>query len=285
MCAIFVCTFLSSCHSTHSDEITDEESVVCNFTDFQIVQGSLDESLTRGTTAEQKYSLLAVDVLNGTYIQSVSRIQQPESEVLADLSMSLSVGKHDIYFICGTNQWHSFDEKSLLVSWNETTAILGDVWSSHVEVTVTPGVVQNKSVDLQRAVAMVVTCMTDTVPASVNTLQQVLMGGSWTYNLSKMSGDIPATISKTISFPTTMIGTSNVKSGIYTFIPAGYTMANNYTITALDASSNTIVSHSFSSVPLTLNRYTMYKGKFFVTDTSFGLDLKTEWGADNVITF
>lgn len=279
-CAAFV-----SCDSTVSEVLIDPSSVDYTFTDFTVVQGSLDEFLTRSEAATKNYSLLAVDVVDGTCVQSVVRNQLPESEALADLQLSLSIGTHDIYFVCGSNHWDSFDEKSLLVAWDDSTAALSNVWTSHLEVSVVAGAEQSRSVDLQRAVSLVMTYITDSLPSNVCSFRNTLTGGTWTYNLSKMSGDIAATITRTVSVPESRRGTTGFQTGIYTFVPSTGSVADSFESSALNASSEAVATHTFSSVPLEVNRYTMYKGDFFHSDASFTFSLQGDWGEPIEINF
>ena len=255
-CAAFV-----SCDSTVSEVLIEPSSVDYTFTNFTVVQGSLDEYLTRSEAATKNYSLLAVDVVDGT------------------------IGTHDLYFVCGSNHWDSFDEKSLLVAWDDSTAALSNVWTSHLEVSVVAGAEQSRSVDLQRAVSLVMTYITDSLPSNVCSFRNTLTGGTWTYNLSKMSGDIAATITRTVSVPESRRGTTGFQTGIYTFVPSTGSVADSFESSALNASSEAVATHTFSSVPLEVNRYTMYKGDFFHSDASFTFSLQGDWGEPIEINF
>lgn len=284
-CALMGTVGFVSCHSSSSEVEEQCETVDYTFNCFSMDQGSIGELSTRAMTAETTYSILAVDVKDGQYVQSVSRMQVSADEALTNLTIPLRVGTHQIYFICSTQPWHYFDENALLVSWNEQTAGLGDTWAASVSVNVVAGAAQTKNVTLSRAVAYVRISIQDALPANISSFRQNLVGGSWCYNLLQQSGDVAAQLSRSINVPSSMIGQVNIGVGMYTFIPSGATAANRYTVTALNADGGTIQSISFDNVPLVQNQYTTYQGNYFSYGASFQISLEADWKAPNVIDF
>ena len=273
------------CKEENSYMEQEKETVDYTFGGFKVSQANLDYLSTRSQADEATYSLLVVDVKDGAYVQSVSRIEQPESEALADVTLPLRVGQHTIYILCSAQPWHNFDETSLLVNWNEQTASLGDVWTAAVTVTVQSGDAQSKAVTLNRAVAYVRTVLNDALPSNLATFRQTLVGGSWSFNLVQQSGDVAAQVGRTSVVPASYAGLTNVGVGIYTFVPSGASVANSYTITALDSDETVMQQLTFTSVPLCVNQYTTYQGNFFGYGTAFSVVLQTDWLEPKVISF
>jgi len=280
LCAIAGAGLLVSCNADKSD-VFEPETVNVTFNGFEVESGSLSE-LTR---AETTYNLLAVDVKDGSYVQSVSRVQVPMSEALADVTMPLRVGQHKVYIVCSAQPWHNFDESALLVSWNDQTAPLGDTWSAVVDVNVKSGDAQTKSVQLDRMVAYVRTMITDALPTNLAEFRQNLVGGSWCLNLTQQTGDVAAQIIRSTSIPTSYLGNANIGVGLYTFVPSGVTAAASYSLTALDNEGATIQSITFNNVPLQVNRYTNYQGNYFGYTTGFSVSLKSDWNPAVTINF
>ena len=277
--AIVCVSVLWACKS-ETDEGIDNETVNYTFEGFTIDVSEL------GTRAgEASYSLLAVDVKDGSYVQSITRISVPMSEALADVTMPLRVGSHKIYILCSSQPWYSFDATSLMVSWDEMTAPLGDTWSAVVDVTVQSGDAQTKSVSLARVVSYVRTQIQDALPSSLSKFVMTLVGGSWCFNLAQQSGDVSAQVNRSVTVPSDRIGNTNVGIGIYAFVPSGVTEASSFTLTALDAAGATLQSITFENVPLQVNHSTTYQGNYFGYDTGFQMSLETEWSADQVIQF
>jgi len=280
-CTLVSASLLLSCQSD-KNEILESDTVNYTFSGFTVESGSLSEYSTR---AESSYSMLVVDVMDGQYVQSVSRVQVSMSEALADVTLPLQVGSHHIYLLCSNRPWHQFNESDLLVSWDEQTSALGDAWTASVNLDVEAGAAKSQSVSLSRAVAFVRVMVEDALPADIAQFRHNLNGGSWTFNLVKQSGDVPAQLVRTSAVPSSYVGQSGVGVGIYTFVPSGATTAAGYTLTALDASGATLQTVSFSDVSLVANRYTTYQGDFFAYSSALKLSLQNDWTDALIIPF
>lgn len=281
VCALVGACLFVSCKSEKSEEIVSE-SINYTFNGFAVESGLIDELFTR---AEANYNLLVVDVKDGSFVQCVSRVQVPMSEALSDVTLPLSVGSHQIYFLCSSHPWHNFDQSSLLVSWDEQTSPLSDTWSAALDVTVQQGAPQTRSVSLNRVVAYVRTLIEDKLPANLSQFRQILVGGSWSFDLTRQCGDMPSQIIRNTDISSGYIGRDKIGISIYTFVPEGVTTATSYTSTALDADGASIQSMTFTSVPIEVNRYTTYQGSYFSPNNSFELSLETAWGDAVVIPF
>ncbi len=278
----FSCAFLLASCKSDKNEMIEPETINYTFNGFNVESGSISELSTR---AEANYNLLAVDVKDGSYVQSISRVQQPMSEALADVTLPLKVGSHKIYILCSSQPWHSFNESSLLVTWNDQTAPLADTWSTVVNVNVQAGNAQTKSVTLNRVVALVRTVIADALPDNLAKFRQSLVGGSWCFNLAQQSGDVASQITRISPVSSSYAGRTGVGISLYTFVPAGATSAASYSLTALDTNDQSIQSISFNNVPLEVNRYTTYQGNYFGYDNTFTVTLQTDWGDAVVIPF
>ena len=264
---------LTSCRDKQEELSAD--TYAYTFELFGTMTGSIDDLATRAS--DPIYSLLAVDVKDGAYVQQVTRIQLPSSQSLANVEMQLTSGLHHIYFLCAAKPWAEFDPDQLQVHWTEQNAALGDTWSACVEVDVQGKKAQPQTVQLSRVVAYIRTTMEDALPSHLSFFRQILVGGSWSFDLVSQTGGMAQQIVHDFAVPQSVIGQSGVSIGLYTFVPESATEASNYTLSAFDAQSAPIQSYTFYAVPLAVNQYTNYKGTFFDVKSRFGISLQTDW--------
>lgn len=264
--------FFVSCN----EEIGKEELSDCypyTFSGFDVKVGVMDE-LTRATKAGD-FSFLAVDVVDDKYVQSISRISYPDA--LADVTMNLTVGSHKVYFIYAAKPWESFDEEALIVHWNEQHE-LGETWGAVADLEVEGPAKDPVNVSLKHIVAYARTKMTDALPASLSKVRLDLAGGSWSYNLLQQTGCTAESLSRIVQIPAAYIGQKDVILGIFSFVPAGVAQSPLYTVTAYDASSNLLSTHSFENVPMVVNQFVLYQGQFFTPQsTGFQLSYDENW--------
>lgn len=273
-------SLFASCKS-EKDEILDSELVNYTFSGFEVETGDIGELSTR---AEANYSLLAVDVVNGKYVQSVSRITKPKSEALSDITLPLKKGSHKIYILCGSKPWENFDENTLLVTWNEEFP-LSDTWGAVVDVNVQSRYEETKQVTLTRTVSMVRVVISDAMPENLAKFRQVLVGGSWSFDLVQQCGDLASQIARVTDVPSSLIGKTGNYVSFYSFVPKGATSAASYTLSALDSDDNVFESVSFADVPMGVNRYATYKGNFFTYNNGFSLTLDDAFGGGTETSF
>ena len=89
----------------------------------------------------------------------------------------------------------------------------------------------------------------------------------------------------------------NIQAGVNTYevytFPHSEDKKLKMTVTALDASGETICMRSFEEVPVSKNVITRYKGSFFTNITpptaadnyKFSISANTDWKGENVIEF
>ena len=272
--SMLVCVL--GCVSCQEEVIKDAaESYPYTFSGFEVSYGSIDE-LTRGIEAES-FSLLAVDVVDDEYVQSVSRLSDPSA--LSSVTLDLTLGAHKIYFVCAAKPWNSFDEAALMVHWNKQNE-LGETWGAVIDLQVEGAAQEPVDVSLKRIVTYARTQMNDVLPASLSKVGLDLMGGSWSYNLLQQSGGTPSAVSRVISVPSSYIGQQQVIFGIYSFVPEGVTQSPLFTVTAYDATDQVIASHSFENVQMKANQFVLYQGQFFTPQSSsnaFQFYLDDQW--------
>ncbi len=288
---LFIGLCLVSCSNTSDIELDEEKTedfASFTITSFTTLSGCLSDtsSLTRAADVDELANLLVVDAVDGECVQTVTRINMPQSQTLDSVKMLLSPGTHDIYLLYSTTPWHNFDKKALLVNWDESTAPLGDVQVSHqtFHVEAADKIVAN--IVLERAVSLFLVNIQESVPSEVVSLRHTVMGGSWTYNLPKMSADIPTTVIKNVDLGSNHNHLKDVKTGIYTFCPSE-TQKYQYSLSAFDASRNLYAYYSdFDTHQVTgSDQYAAFKGTFFSGNASFNIVLDTEWGAYYEIPF
>lgn len=263
---LFSCLIAGACLGTscnNQEEINLEKTYPYTFTGFEVNSGSI-EDLTRATESDV-FSMLVVDVVNDTYVQKVERIASESA--LDDLTLDLSYGSHKIYFVLGRQAWANFDETSLSVSWNESSQ-LGETWSAVVPVDVTGPEKDQIEVKLLYSIAYTRLHITDAIPANVSYIRQVLVGGSWTFDLLNQCGGTASTITRQVNLPSSYLGQKDVKLGICSFVPNGANKAESYSLTAYSTQGESLVSRTFTDVELVAGQYVSYKGCFFSSPSS-----------------
>ena len=140
-------------------------------------------------------------------------------------------------------------------------------------------------VELQRVVAKIHFTLTDTaIPNDVRQLKFYYTGGSSTLSALSSYGSVNS--KQTVKLDVTA---EQREFDLYT-IPHDETGSLKITVTALDATGNTIKERVFEGVPVRRNAITTYTGTFFSGsaesgELSFGLMGDDEWEDGEVITF
>lgn len=276
--------YVSCGDDSHPQSLVEEnQSQVITFEPFVVTTGILGE--TKSETVPVTNYLKVIDLSGGRICQEINRSQQTDTDVLAPLSLDLSFGHHDLYFVCSSNRWHSYDTNDLLLTWDSSTAQLYDAWGVHLGLDVNASTSVNQSVCMERLVAYLQMVMTDAIPAGVSSFENKLTGGSWTLDLKTMSGAMAGVVGRTVALPADSIGATGVSVGLYTFVPQGTTTAAIYQFSALDKDGGVVATRVFTNVPISANHYTIFSGNVFGSESGFGLSVDGNWGAPNEIPF
>ena len=139
---------------------------------------------------------------------------------------------------------------------------------------------ENRSIVLQRAVAMFQLCTEDNIPDNVHELTFKYTGGSSTFNAKEGFGSVNSRQTETREVTAEMKGKPGVFD-VYTF-PHAETGELKITVTATDADGNEILERVFEDVPVKMNQITRYTGEFFTgtapsENGSFSLTVENQW--------
>jgi len=280
---------LVSCYGgkRHSSIPEDLSNRTITFSQFNVTEGLIgDDFISSRAAAEIHVNYLKViDVVGGEVIQTVTRSVDNGDDVCADLTLNLSFGSHDLYFVSSANMWHEYDEDALTLRWNKETAILGDVWSKHLSLTVDANTASTQSVSMNRVVAYVKVVIEDALPSNLDRFQGALTGGSWTFDIQNQCGGTAALVGRTVVVPSSSLGNTGVGVGLFTFVPSGATSATSYVFSAFDASLSSIASVTFNNVPIEANHYTTYSGKLFTSGPTLSISVNGDWATPNEYSF
>lgn len=163
---------------------------------------------------------------------------------------------------------------------------LSDTFHYYKEIELQAGG-NNIDVVMERVTAMFRLEITDEIPENVKQLKFYYTGGSST--LSGFTG-AGAVNSRQTEIRNIQAGVNTYE--VYTF-PQSEDKKLKMTVTALDASGETICMRSFEDVAVSKNMITCYKGNLFTNITpptaadnyKFSISANTDWKGENIIEF
>jgi len=281
-CALILAgTCCVSCYKSPAGEDDPEENPVVgnsgeqgsanrrliSFQDFTITKmemSELDQSRAVDAYSSPIHHFLVVDVVDNKIQTVYERHHSEEQQVLNDpVSMDLSYGVHDLYFLCSENQWSNFNPQTLRLTWDNSTEILKDVFAKHLRLKVDANTDSYQTLKMDRCVAYVRVIVNDVLPDNLSTLHLQLNGGCWEYDLVNKTGGVSSQVSRAVSIPVAYDRSSGVSTGIFTFLPEGHKSLESFDVVAWDASGNTLAAKQFTDVPLQVNRYTKFSCTLF----------------------
>ena len=202
----------------------------------------------------------------------------------ANATTKLAEGKYHLVIVA-----HSNEKNATTTNINKITFEgnkLSDTFHYYKEIELQAGG-NNIDVVMERVTAMFRLEIADQIPENVKQLKFYYTGGSST--LSGFTG------AGAVNSRQTEI--RNIQAGINTYdvytFPQSEDKKLKMTVTALDASGETICMRSFEEVPVSKNVITRYKGSFFTNITpptaadnyKFSISANTDWKGENIIEF
>jgi len=141
---------------------------------------------------------------------------------------------------------------------------------------------QTYDLQLSRCVAMFRLIITDDIPSDVSSFKFYYTGGSSTFSATAGYGCVNSRQTVTLT-----ASASQKTYEVYT-LPKAETGTLKMTVTALDASGNTVAEQVFEDVPVTVNQITQYQGAFFSSGggsadskSSWNLTADGEWASES----
>lgn len=200
------------------------------------------------------------------------------------LSVQLSEGRYWIVAVGHSSKVSATIKSTEMVQFTASEGEkLTDTFAYCGELTVSPQPEQH-TLTMQRATAMVRVILTDSeTPDGYSRMKFDYTGGSANFNPTTMEGTTKSTQSETRQ--------RAEEYRIYTFPYQSATGRLKLTVSALTDAGTVIHKMVIQDVPVTRNRITTYRGKFFedgdveITQSGFGFMVDAEWAGEDEHTF
>lgn len=290
VCCVIVAAIFASCEKpifdeTSSDSIEPKGNAVLTF-----AVSTSDAVTTRAGTATALSSYaqrLAVMLFtpSGERVFTTVKTQTADDDGFGTMVLSLAPGDYTLVAVAHSSAVTPTIKSPQMVQFTAKDGRkLTDTFVFAGPVTVTDQPV-NHDITLTRAVAMVRFSFTDEQqPATLAAWDVAYSGGSANVNPTTLEGTTKSSQSETRT-PTESLQ-------VYTFPYLAAKGTLKMTVQAADASDNIIRSRVFTEVPVTRNRITTWRGRFFDdTDTgefiqsTFGFTVNGEWDGEDVHDF
>lgn len=277
--AVAVCLSLTACENALSEqEETQQDDLVnlkFNITQFEQMPFEDAMSASRGTTgAHEVCNRINFAIFNGE--EKMKAINQTLSdEAFGTISATVPGGKYSVVILA-----HSGSGNATFSTPEEVKFQNNKVTDTFFYYgTIDTNEASSYDIKLKRAVAKFL-LVTDNVPDNVAMMTFKYTGGSSTFNAVTGFGCVNSRQTETREVTADMKGKPG-EFEVYTF-PHNTSGELKMTVTATDASSETIVERIFENVPVTVNQITRYEGEFFKSSgessaSSFSLTTDDEW--------
>ena len=275
--------FFTSCEKPYVGLQPDQQetpNAIFRITSFEQIdfEGPSSRAVADVSQICSRINLVVYD--GETKVKSIA--QKASDEDLGTLALTLSQGSYSVAIIA-----HSTDASASIPSLDKIAFnhnVISDTFLYFGEITVGEQP-QSYDVQLRRVVAMFRLNLTKPLPESIAQLKFYYTGGSSTLSAITGYGSVN-------SKQTVVLEASPDKQTyeVYTF-PHAESGKLKMTITALDASQNSIFERIFEEVPVTRNKITQYQGDLFDGNTpessasSFAIKAETDWDEETLYTF
>jgi hypothetical protein len=284
------CLLLLGCEAPYVGEPAIEEedaNCVLKVTGFQIIpfDDGTSASLNPGTRSEQDITELCTRLTFVVYegetkLRSVAQKQGDKD--FGTAAFSLPQGKYTVAIIGYSGDGACTVSSLEKISFKDNRVTDTFLHCQELEVTDQKA---THDVVLKRVVAKIRFTLTDDAfPEEVKQMKFYYTGGSSTLSALTSYGSVNS--KQTVKLD---VAAGQQQFEVYT-IPHDETGTLKMTITALDASGNTIKERVFEGVPVRRNAITTYSGNFFddvaeSEDISFGLKADGAWEQGEEVAF
>lgn len=227
---------------------------------------------------------LTISVYNveGQRVYSVNK--KSTDADFANATMKLAEGKYHLVIVAHSNEKNATTTDINKITFESNK--LSDTFHYYKEIELVAGG-NNIDVVMERVTAMFRLEIADQIPENVKQLKFYYTGGSSTLSGYTGAGSVNSRQTEI----------RNVQSGINTYevytFPQPDDKKLKMTITALDASGETVCTKTFEDVAVSKNMITCYKGNLFTNiappaasdNYNFSISVNTDWKGENVIEF
>lgn len=204
--------------------------------------------------------------------------QTPEDADWGTPSLSLTYGKHHVYFLAsrGTSPAVSNDT----VVWDTPR----DTFWKKYDVEVVSSSNGNRAVTLDRVATKLRVVLTDVVKAGCDTL--TVIPDKWYYGISYKTGKALCVKKKarSVAVPASYVGTAGLSVSIYG-ISDDTEWNTDVAIVASDSLGKTMASATITDAPFVRNRATEYSGTLFHSSGTNEVTLSGDWKEEKKSTW
>lgn len=298
ICLLALSLALASCEKVSLDELlskeppTTEPSSTGNASLSIHIGGIADanyaDAAAKGTRAIEPIgkvcTKLTISVYNveGQRVYSVNK--KSTDADFANATTKLAEGKYHLVIVAHSNEKNATTTNINKITFESNK--LSDTFHYYKEIELVAGG-NNIDVVMERVTAMFRLEIADQIPENVKQLKFYYTGGSSTLSGYTGAGSVNSRQTEI----------RNVQSGINTYevytFPQPDDKKLKMTITALDASGETVCTKTFEDVAVSKNMITCYKGNLFTNiappaasdNYNFSISVNTDWKGENVIEF
>lgn len=298
ICLLALSLALASCEKVSLDELlskeppTTEPSSTGNASLSIHIGGIADANYAdagaKGTRAIEPIGKVCTKLTISLYNvegQRVYSVNKKSTDAdFANATTKLAEGKYHLVIVAHSNEKNATttDINKITFEGNK----LSDTFHYYKEIELVAGG-NNIDVVMERVTAMFRLEIADQIPENVKQLKFYYTGGSSTLSGYTGAGSVNSRQTEI----------RNVQSGINTYevytFPQPDDKKLKMTITALDASGETVCTKTFEDVAVSKNMITCYKGNLFTNiappaasdNYNFSISVNTDWKGENVIEF
>lgn len=268
-----------SCEKPLTDDEINKGNVTLNFSPY--TTSSFTRSGTNGVFS--KMALMLFDK-NGDKVFDKTKTQTTDDDNFGTYNLNLPEGTYDIVCVGHSSAvTPSIKSKEQVQFTASNGRKLTDTFNYYGSITIGE---ESQTFDLvmNRVVAMFRLVPTDEeIPTSIVKIKFDYTGGSANYNPVTTYGYTKSTQSE--------IRNIDEPLEVYTFPYLSITGTLKITVSALDEEDNIICKKTFDYVPITVNKITQYKGKFFdgvsgeVGKSNLNFTVNSDWAGTDTYEF
>ena len=252
-----------------------------------IADANYQDATAKGTRAIEPIGNVCTKLTISLYNEEGQRVYSVNKKStdadFADVTIKLTEGKYYLVVVAHSNENNAATKDINKITFDGK---LSDTFHYYKEIELQAGG-NNIDVVMERVTAMFRLEITDEIPENVKQLRFNYTGGSSTLSGYTGAGSVNSRQTEI----------RNVQSGINTYevytFPHPDDKKLKMTITALDASGETVCTKTFEDVAVSKNMITRYKGSFFTNITppaasdnyNFNISANTDWKGENIIEF
>ena len=252
-----------------------------------IADANYQDATAKGTRAIEPIGNVCTKLTISLYDEEGQRLYSVNKKStdadFADVTIKLAEGKYYLVVVAHSNENNAATKDINKITFDGK---LSDTFHYYKEIELQAGG-NNIDVVMERVTAMFRLEITDEIPENVKQLKFYYTGGSSTLSGYTGAGSVNSRQTEI----------RNVQSGINTYevytFPHPDDKKLKMTITALDASGETVCTKTFEDVAVSKNMITRYKGSFFTNITpptaadnyKFSISANTDWKGENIIEF